>query len=228
MKVRIHLTVRHFLMAFSILTLACSSDPTSDPLRDSMYLDSTMKAMLHAEGWEKFDSIPSKQMELWRKEGEGNIYAIELRYVNNSGRLQRVPLTDSFPFYMYYQPSVDLEFEQLTGYGSSEVLIRFGGSWSAGQPGMGRVEELECFYVVDLENSGLLWRGCSLYHFEQMVEAGAPDTLFGAFKVGYDYKVHARNGELIIDSLNYFGDSIDGPDHLPGRYQWKNGAFSRL
>lgn len=198
-------------------------------MRDSMYRDSTMKAMLHAEGWEKFDSVPSQLMELWRKEGEGVFYAVQLRYVSDDEQ-KRVTLLDTFPAYLYYHRNEEPEFTQLSGYGSNEVIIRFGGSWGMGsQLGVARQEDLECFFVVDMKNASLLWRGCSLYHYEQMVEDFIPDSVAGPFKVGYDYKVHVKNGEIIIDSLNYFGDSADGPpDHLPGRYQWQNDSFVRI
>jgi hypothetical protein len=218
--------VRYFLL-LAILGIACGSETTSDPLRDSIVRDSVLGAVLQAKGWEKFDSVPSRKMELWRKEGEGVFYAVELRYMSGEEQ-NHITLLDTFPSYLYYHRLVDFEPAQLTGYGSNEMIIRFGGSWGMGsQPGVAREEDLECFFVVDLKNSKLLWRGAYLYHYEQMVEKNVPDSLFGPFKVGYDYKVHIKNGEIIIDSLHYFGDSVDGPpDHLPGRYQWKKGEFA--
>ncbi len=176
-------------------------------------------------GWEKYDSLPNSDIELWRKQDNGNNYLIQLRFVSDRV-IKKILITDSLPAYRYDNEYIKhLELEQLNGIGREELLIRLGGYYSAYAPPISRGEQEDFFYIINLDEASLIWKGRNVSEaYQYCVESN--DSICSDYEAGYDYKVHLSNGHVLLDSLHYLGDSLyDNPDHPPGTYRWKNGQF---
>lgn len=232
----VHLDMRLLIPMLLVFLVGCGtgsnsieSDSSELRIRDSLLRDSEMVAMNHASDieWEKYDSIPAEKIELWRKERDDNNYDIELRYMQN-GKSERLLITDSLPSYRYENPhAIHMELGQLNGVGREELLIRLGGFYNAATPDLSRGEEEDFFYVVNLDAGSLLWNGCSVSEAYQYCIT-KNDSICGEYEVGYDYKVHLKNGEVVLDSIRFLGDPRESkPDYPQGRYKWKNGHFVR-
>src|ERR1044072_1800499 len=137
----LHLNMRRLLfLVFAIAMVSGSCDnPVSYP--DMSYHDSILNAnyfdslqRVEESSWKKYDSLPGTDIELWRREGPGNNYYVELRF-NLDGDRQRLRITDSLPSYRYENESMKhLETAQLNGTGRDELLICLGGYYSAATP----------------------------------------------------------------------------------------------
>ena len=215
--------------------MSCGDDSNSQAedsvkAQDPIFFDSVSAAIVRGDepGWEKYDSLPNSDIELWKKDENGNNYLIQLRFMID-GNAQKVLITDSLPSYRYDNLYIThLESEQLNNAGREELLIRLGGSYSAFAPPISRGEQEDYFYIIDLDNGSLLWHGRNVSEaYQYCIESD--DSICSDYEAGYDYKVHVKNGQVVLDSLRYLGDSVyDKPDHVPGHYQWKNDSFVRI
>lgn len=229
----VHLSVRYFILLFSILFFSCGNkssdvrhDSVQDIANDTAAMYSSEEHVYGETGWDEeiVDSIGYYDAAIYSWVDAGNNRVVELRYTN-AGERKVVVLTDSIPG--YFISEYQHEIVQINGTGSEEIVVRISSWRMHGGAGVttSTGQSVETFFVFEPGINMLLFHGTNVSQVQNICgsESG-PDC--ETYESGYSYNVKFATEAIILDSLELLGDTPkDVVDQRMGTYQWRDGMF---